>query len=344
MVPGFEIEEGVEVPSALRQAEAPWVYIPEGRHAQPPPVRQRSPDPLVLPSARHEPVGIVDARAEVVEGTGRAGAEEEHAAERGYAELADIDACEQSGFDAHLRALAGFEHEAVRAGDGRAVEQCMNDEGVGIGLGTDEPELTKVGELLRSVGRDVHRQSPRGQPVHLTGSDEPEVRGPLKDDDLVHAPGRVQREVNAEARVPQRTRCGESVPQLCRRSLVGEETRVEAERPSGLVHDVDPHRLVEEEARVKELYLEAARVLPERGVRAEADRAVRVVVELRQGAWEFVGRCAIRLARELARSALDERGDPIPGKTLHRRRKCVGPVVEEFGAGAVRVGSDPGTG
>src|SRR5947209_9413886 len=165
----------IEVAIALQKAEPAGLLHPEVAHVQRAAVVERTPQPLAAREAEQEPVGIVHLGAKVVEGPIGVLAVEEHAGERRDPELAHLPPQEETAVDVDRRLLARAEHEAIGAGEARAVEEGVERQAGGPGSGAHQPELLEVRELLTPGLRRVDTEPARRQPEPLLLPDRPEI-------------------------------------------------------------------------------------------------------------------------------------------------------------------------
>jgi hypothetical protein len=200
--------------------------------------------------------------------------------------------------DARLHRRHDFELE--RAGDRLAVEQGVNDDAVGGGVGRLDPELAEEREFLVGAGAGADAQSPRRKAVALAAAEEAEVARAEEGDDLVHHVGRVERVVQAEA--------GEAeVDGKIGRRLVAapveQPGRVGDRRGDAVAQHVDHHRPPIEVAEVERFEAEARAGLAEqRLVGLEADVAPGVVVEAGDALGQRRDRRVERRGGEIARA------------------------------------------
>ena len=253
--------------------------------------------------------------AEVVEGPVGVLAVEEHAGERRDAELAHLLAQEETALDLDRRLLARADHEAIGAGEARAVEQGVDRQAVGPGGGADQPELLEVGELLAPGLRRVDTEPARRQPEPLVLPDRPEVARAEEDDDLVVVVPRLDRIVDAEARIAELLRHPAGEVGLAVVELVGRE--LDRVRPLRL-DDVHPHGPVVVQPRVEELDLEGhPPVTPERLLGAKADLSPLVVADLEQP----VGHAPLRIPEGVLREPACPLGDVVETERRGARRE-----------------------
>ena len=183
----LEVLVVVEVAVALEQAEARRVRRLEGRSpggARGLSSGRQSHSPVAR--LEQQAVGVVHLGTEVVEVPLRVLAVEEHARERRDAELLDVVAQEEPRLDVDARLLAGRHHEAVGAGDARAVEQRVDASSpCAVSAGRTSQNSRNHGNSSPD-GSAVSIASPRAESAeHLVAADRAEVARAEEDDHLV---------------------------------------------------------------------------------------------------------------------------------------------------------------
>ena len=178
LVVRLQVLIAAEVPIALEETEGPGILDLEVAHPQPDGIDQRAPDPLAQTGFHQQAVGVVDLGSEVVHEAVGILAVEEHAGQRGQAELLDAFAEKESRFHVEDGLAAGLDDEAVGTGDALAVEQGEDlDLGRVLG-GLAHPELAEHRELLLARESGIDGQPTGRDPVVQILTDCAEVARP----------------------------------------------------------------------------------------------------------------------------------------------------------------------
>ncbi|CRM90265.1 hypothetical protein [Pseudomonas sp. 22 E 5] len=137
-----------EVAATLQQAETARVFHAEIAHRQVFRVVQRAPDPLAVAGMNRQATGVMQL-ATVVEHLGRlVRAEQEHAGQRGNAQLADLVAQEHLGFDIDNRVGTRAQDQAISAGRAWRIQQGKDHQVLVTRFWTLDPELGEAREFF----------------------------------------------------------------------------------------------------------------------------------------------------------------------------------------------------
>ena len=283
----FQVLVGVEITLALQQAEAARVVIVKAAHLKIGRIGEHAPQRLAAAIAHEQTVGIVHRGPKVVDTGSVVRIEEKHAGHRRDAGFRNIDTRVHRHLDIVDRDLTRPDRNPIGRGRAFAVEQSVNDDGVGFRLRLLDPERLEKRKLLALGFRGVDRKPARGQPIGLALGDGAEVAGTEKDADFVEIVRAVDRRVDAES--------GKAEIGIRRRRLhvlKSEQARRIADRlrlALTYLENVDTVR--EKEAAVKQLKLKwRSLASPDRLLRHKADLAILVVVEV----FQIVGKFRVR--------------------------------------------------
>ena len=229
------------------------------------------------------------------------GVEIEHARERRDPGFRDVLTREQRGLDVEDGRIARTNGEAERAGQGRAVEQRMNDDGFHARLRLFKPELSEQCEFLAFRIAGTIRKRAGGQSVILSLGHGAEIGCAEEDGTFFHDAWRIDRIAQTQAREAEIIRdaqdgvgIGEEI------GIVGNGRGLPAR---DLVHS-DP-RLVQEAA-WEELHVERQILtMPQRLLGIEGNAAELVEIHVRDG----IGQRRRRRGIGLLRQALCQKAD-----------------------------------
>ena len=189
----------------------------------------------------------------------------------------DLHAREQRRLDVHHGLLAGPHRERIRADDGRAFEQGVQNEAVGALGGPFDPKLGEYGELLALGAARPQRETASGEAVELLLRDGSEVACALKDEKLVEDIGSVDRCAHAETGIAH-----VRVELDSRRFRPVVKSFIRKKHATGLAahHEIDIHRSLVDEAGMKQVDRERAVLArPYRCTSLEPNRTVLIVGE-----------------------------------------------------------------
>ena len=313
----------LEVAVALEQAETARVVHLQRVHLQRVRVVERPPQPLTRIEVQQQPVRVVHLGTEVDGRLQGVLAVEEHAGERRDAQHRDRAPQKHTRLHMHHRLVAGFDREAIGAGDARPVEQGIDHQVLGVSGRAHQPELAEVGKLLRCRRDGVDGNPAGGEPVDLAAPEGAEITGADEHDQLVVIVRPVQRVVDAESGVAEV--CGNPVGKVV--LAVVELIAGELDGPhTGAVDDVDGHGAVVVQARVEELHLKGQVLIPpQRALRLEADIAPLVVIDFEEPLGDLSLRGLKRFPRQPRRRRGHviqiERGDSVARQQQQERRR-----------------------
>ncbi len=147
----------------LQQPKAFRVIVQIGIELQPLRVVQRTGDPFAVAAPHRQAVGVVNLRMNGVAHAAFVIAAGEHAGHRRDAQLLDVFT--RVKVVIHLHHHAFFftaDNKFIRAGHALAVQQRVDHERRVAGFRRFKPERGEVRELLKLVGKGIHRQATRG--------------------------------------------------------------------------------------------------------------------------------------------------------------------------------------